>query len=150
MLPSDRVLQHQYRVQNYQYYADIIRDLLQAKNHHQRNVRDVVLPEIHHNEQNSHKSNFSKDKNPKKNGKSVKRRHNMHMSMQLAKMMEKDAPLFKEDNVKCKTCVGFKYTAEKCCTLKHLVALYQKSLGNDNKAQGLSSGYEAHFTILTD
>jgi hypothetical protein len=30
------------------------------------------------------------------------------------------------------------------------VALYQKSLGNDNKAQGSGFGYEAHFSILTD
>jgi hypothetical protein len=28
MLPSDRILLHQYRTQNYQYYANLIRDLL--------------------------------------------------------------------------------------------------------------------------
>jgi hypothetical protein len=28
MLPSDRILLHQYRTQNYQYYADLIRDPL--------------------------------------------------------------------------------------------------------------------------
>jgi hypothetical protein len=28
ILPSNRVLQHQYRVQSYQHYADLIRDLL--------------------------------------------------------------------------------------------------------------------------
>jgi hypothetical protein len=33
---------------------------------------------------------------------------------------------------------------------KHLVALYQKSLGNDKKAQGSGSGYEAHFSIPTN
>jgi hypothetical protein len=46
MLLSDQVLQHQYWVRNYQYYADLIRDLLQTekhdeltiKNHHQRHV----------------------------------------------------------------------------------------------------------------
>jgi hypothetical protein len=65
---------------NYQYYANFIHDLLLVekhyeltiKNHHQHCVGVVSLPEIHHNEQNEHKSNFSKDKNPKKIGKSTK------------------------------------------------------------------------------
>jgi hypothetical protein len=30
------------------------------------------------------------------------------------------------------------------------VTLYQKSLENDKKAKGSGSGYEAHFSILTD
>jgi hypothetical protein len=30
------------------------------------------------------------------------------------------------------------------------VALYQKSLGKDKKAQGSVSGYEAHFSISTN
>jgi hypothetical protein len=30
------------------------------------------------------------------------------------------------------------------------VALYQKSLGKDKKAQGSGSGYEAHFSIPTN
>jgi hypothetical protein len=56
------------------------------------------------------------------------------MNMELAKMMRNNAPPFKEGNVKCKKCADFKHTAEKCHTIKHLVALYQKSLGNDKKA----------------
>jgi hypothetical protein len=32
---------------------------------------------------------------------------------------------------------------------KHLVALYQKSLGKDKKVQGAGPGYEAHFSIPT-
>jgi hypothetical protein len=39
---------------------------------------------------------------------------------------------------------------KKCHTPKHLVALYQKSLGKDKKAQESKSGYEAHFSILTN
>jgi hypothetical protein len=46
MIPSDRVLQHQYRARNYQTYSKLIHDLLQAekhdeltmKNHKQRRV----------------------------------------------------------------------------------------------------------------
>jgi hypothetical protein len=77
MLPSDWILQHQYRVWNYQHYADLIRDLLQAKkhdeltikNHHQHCVGAAPLPEIHHNEK---KASASKDSTPKKNGRSAR------------------------------------------------------------------------------
>jgi hypothetical protein len=58
MLPSYRVLQHQYHARNYQHYANLIHDLLQAekhdeltiKNHHQHHVGATPLPKIHHNE----------------------------------------------------------------------------------------------------
>jgi hypothetical protein len=44
MLPSDRVLQHQYQAWNYWRYADLIRDLLQAeKNLLLRIITNVVL-----------------------------------------------------------------------------------------------------------
>jgi hypothetical protein len=81
MLPSDWVLQHQYRAWNYQHYADLIRDLLQAekhdeltiKNHHQHRVGAAPLPEIHHNDK---KASASKDSSPKKNGRSARHRRN--------------------------------------------------------------------------
>jgi hypothetical protein len=79
MLPSDRVLQHQYRARNYQRYADLIRGILQAekhveltiKNYHQRRIGVAPLPKIHHNMKSQNKG--SKDKNPKKFGKIAKR-----------------------------------------------------------------------------
>jgi hypothetical protein len=43
MLHSDRILQHQYRAKNYQYYSDLIRDLLQAEKHD-----DLTLKNYHH------------------------------------------------------------------------------------------------------
>jgi hypothetical protein len=57
MLPSGRILQHQYRVKNYQTYLDLVHDLLQAekhdeltlRNHHQRSVGSAPLLEVHHN-----------------------------------------------------------------------------------------------------
>jgi hypothetical protein len=64
--------------------------------------------------------------------------------------MKKDGTPSKESNVQCQACDGFKHIAEKCRTPKHLVALYQKSLGKDKKAQGSRSGFEAHFSILTN
>jgi hypothetical protein len=155
MLPSDRVLQHQYRIRNYQHYVDLIRDLLQAekhdeltiKNRYQRHVGVAPLPEIHHNEK---KASSSKDSNPKKNGRSARSQCNRRKNRQLSKTMKKDVIYSKGNNVQCKTCRAFKHTTEKCRTPKHLVTLYQKSLGNDKKAQGLGSGYEAHFSITTN
>jgi hypothetical protein len=64
--------------------------------------------------------------------------------------MKKDGTPFKGSNVQCRACSGFKHIAEKCRTPKYLVALYLKSLGKDKKAQGSGSGYEAHFSILTN
>jgi hypothetical protein len=134
ILPSDRVLQHQYRDRNYQYYADLIRDLLQAekhdeltiKNHHQRRVGTAPLPVIHHNEK---KASASKDSTPKKNGRSARRRRNRQKNRKPSKLMKKDGASSKGNNVQCNACRAFKHTSEKCRTPKNLVALYQKSLG---------------------
>jgi hypothetical protein len=57
ILPSDKILQQQYRTKNYQTYSVLIHDLLQAekhdeltlRNHHQRSVGNAPLPEVHHN-----------------------------------------------------------------------------------------------------
>jgi hypothetical protein len=138
MLSSDRILQYQYRVRNYQYYTDLIRDLLQAekhdeltiKNHHQRHVGAAPLSEIHHNEK---KSSASKDSNPKKNGRSIRRRRNRQKNRKLSKTMKKDGTSSKGNNVQCKACRAFKHTTEKCRIAKHLVALYRKSLGKKRK-----------------
>jgi hypothetical protein len=88
MLPSDIILQHQYRVKNYQTYSDLIHDLLQAekhdeltlRNHHQRSVDFAPLPEVHHNVKgnekgdgsNNHHKKFGKFKKGKRNGKNMK------------------------------------------------------------------------------
>jgi hypothetical protein len=63
-------------------------------------------------------------------------------------MMKKNGTFFKGSNIQCWAFGGFKHIVDKWCTPKHLVALYQKSLGKEKKAQG--SGYEAHFTILNN
>jgi hypothetical protein len=100
MLPSDRVLQHQYQAWNYQYYADLIRDLLQTekhdeltiKNHHQSRVGAAPLPEIHHNEK---KASTSKDSTPKKNGRSARRHRNRQKNRKLSKSIKKDGALLR-------------------------------------------------------
>jgi hypothetical protein len=155
MLPYDQVLQYQYQARNYQRYADLIHDLLLAekhddltiKNHHQHHVEVVPIPEIHHNEKTA---STSKDFNPKKNGRSARRRCNKRKNRQLSKTMKNDGTSSKGNNVQCKTCGAFKHTTEKYRTTKHLVTLYQKSLGKDKKAQGSGSGYKAHFSIPTN
>jgi hypothetical protein len=104
MLPSDRILQHQYWARNYQNYVVLIRDLIQAekhdeltiKNHHQCHVGVAPLPEIHHNEK---KASTSKDNNLKKNGRSARRRCNRHKNRQLSKTMKMDGIPCKGSNV---------------------------------------------------
>jgi hypothetical protein len=58
-----------------------------------------------------------------------------------SKRRKKDATSSKGNNVQCKACGAFMHTAKKCYTPKHLVALYQKSLGKDKKVQGSGPGY---------
>jgi hypothetical protein len=65
-------------------------------------------------------------------------------------MMKKDGGSSKGNNVQCKASEAFKHTDEKCRTPKHLVALYQKSLGKNKKVKGSGVGYEAHFSIPTN
>jgi hypothetical protein len=76
MLPSDRILQHQYRANNYQNYSNLINDLLQAekhdeltlKNHHQHPIGTAPQPEVHFNVKGkekvygftNHQKNFAK------------------------------------------------------------------------------------------
>jgi hypothetical protein len=155
IFPSDRVLQHQYRARNYQHYADLIRDLLQAekhdeltiKNHHQRHVGDAPVPEIHHNEK---KASASKDSTLKKNYRSARCRRNRQKNRKLSKSIKKDGVSSKGNNVQCKACRTFKHTTNKCRTPKHLVALYQKSIGKNKIVQGSGTRYEAHFSIPMD
>jgi hypothetical protein len=104
ILPSDRVLQYQYRVRNYQRYADLIHDLFQAekhdeltiKNHHQPRVWADPLCEIHYNEK---KPSSSNDNNLKKNVRSARCRRNRRKNRQLAKTMKKDGIPSKGSNV---------------------------------------------------
>jgi hypothetical protein len=70
--------------------------------------------------------------------------------MKQSKTMKKDGTSSKGNNVQCKARKAFKHTTEKCHTPKHLVALYQESLGKGKKVQGSGSGYEAHFSIPTN
>jgi hypothetical protein len=138
MLPSDRILQHQYHDKNYQTYSDLVHDLLQAKkhvghtlrNHHQHYVGSAPLPEVHHNVKenekgdgsNNHYKKFSKFKKGKRNDKNMKNR-------------AKDQGKGKGKAFTCHKCGGPNHFARKCHIPKYLVELYQKSLkeSNNNK-----------------
>jgi hypothetical protein len=88
MLPSDRILQHQYHTKNYQNYSNLIHDLLQVekhdelilRNHHQHSVGAASLLEVHHNVKgnergdgsNNHQKKFGKFKKGKHNDKNMK------------------------------------------------------------------------------
>jgi hypothetical protein len=92
MLPSDRILQHQYRVKNYQTYSDLVHDHLQAKkydeltlrNHHQCSVGSAPLPEVHYNVKSNEKCDGSKNQH-KKFGKFKKCKHNDKNMKNMAK-----------------------------------------------------------------
>jgi hypothetical protein len=151
MLPSDRVLQQQYRAHNYQAYSQLIHTLTQAekhdelllKNHHKRPVGSAPLPEVH-NVQEKPKNKF-KGKFPK--NKFGKRKFNKKQRFNHNKKNKDNAKAPKNDN-KCHRCGDFSHFAKNCRTPKHLVALYQKSL-KEAKPAG-DKKYEAHFNLATE
>jgi hypothetical protein len=59
MLPSNRILQHQYRVKNYQTYSDLLQgekhDELTLRSHHQRSIGSAPLPEVYYNVKSNEK-----------------------------------------------------------------------------------------------
>jgi hypothetical protein len=147
MLPSDRVLQHQYRARNYQTYSELIHDLLQAekhdeltmKNHKQRRVGAAPMPEIHHAMKDEKKGNGFKN-HSKFSDNSKKRRRNKRKGKKNTKAPRKDTTTSKDE--KCKKCGCYNHPTNKCRTPRHLVALYQQAL-KGKAAEGQE--YEAHF-----
>jgi hypothetical protein len=151
MLPSDRVLQQQYRAHNYQLYSQLIHtmthvdkhDELLLKNHQKRPVGSAPLPEVHNvQKKNTRNKNKFRGSDPK--NKTNKHKNNMRQRSNSNK--RKDNAKSKNDN-KCHKCGDFSYFAKNCCAPKHLVALYQKSL-KEAKPAG-DTRYEAHFNLTS-
>ena len=147
MLPSDRVLQQQYKAHNYQLYSQLIHTLTQVekydelllKNHHKHPVGSAPLSEVHNVQKNTrNKFNGSFPKN-----KTSKRKHHRRQRPNSNKR-KKDNVKSKNDN-KCHRCGDFLHFARNCRATKHLVALYQKSL-KEVKSTG-DTRYEAHFNL---
>jgi hypothetical protein len=117
MLPSNRILQHQYHAKNYQNYSDLIHDLLQAekydeltlRNHHQPSVGFAPLLEVHHNMKrnekgdgsHNHQKKFGKFKKGKRNGKNMKN-------------IVKGQGNEKDKTFTCHKCGGTNHFAKKC------------------------------------
>jgi hypothetical protein len=84
MLPSDRVLKHQYRARNYQRYSELIQDLLQQekhdeltmRNHHQCPIGMTPLSEVNYSSKGEERSDGAKpSKNVDKFKKDKKNKH---------------------------------------------------------------------------
>ena len=151
MLPSDRILQQQYRKNAYTTYPALIHDLLQAekhdelsmKIHRQRPVGSAPLPEVNYAQGKT--STGPKDQNKNDQGGKRKRKRNKKGKK---KVQGKEKGNSKAQNdTKCRKCGMYKHSTRKCRTPKHLVDLYMKSQGQGKTA---ASGYEAHFTANTD
>jgi hypothetical protein len=149
MLPSDRVLKHQYHARNYQRYSELIQDVLQVekhdeltiRNHHQCPVGMARLHEVNYSLDGKEKMDGSK---PSKNvGKSKKFKKNKNKKN---KSKDKSSEKGKK-SFNCHRCGGANHIAKKYRIPQHLVDLYQKSLQETRKAIGL---YEAQFNATSD
>ena len=151
MLPSDRVLQQQYRAKNYQVYSQLIHTLTQAekhaellmKNHHKHPVGSAPLPEVHNVQKNAKNKKFNGTTPKNKFG---KRKHNKGQRPNSYKR-NKDNARSKNDN-KCHRCGDFSHFSKNCSAPKHLVALYQKSLKESKHPGG--TRYETHFNLASE
>jgi hypothetical protein len=150
MLPSERLLQQQYRARDYQVYSDLIHILLQAKKHDellakngsQRAVGSQPLPEVHMNVVNGR--NFdcaSKGKSSNFNGKRKRKRNKKPRNSDCGKSTAK--PKFEKTKL-CDRCGCYTHPTNKCKTPKHLAILYQQSQGR-NEPQG--KRFEANFNL---
>jgi predicted transcriptional regulator len=138
MLPSNRVLKHQYRARNYQHYSELVQDLLQAKkhdeltmrNHHQCLVGTTPLLEVNYSLKG--KEMVDEIKPPKNAGRFKKDKRNKHKKNKSKyQSLEKGKKYFK-----CHRCGGPNHIAKKCNIPQQLVDLYQKSLKEAGKDRG--------------
>jgi hypothetical protein len=125
MLPSNRVLKHQYHARNYQHYSKLVQDLLQAEkhdeltliNHHQRPIGMAPLSEVNYSSKGNKK--VDEIRPPKNVGKFKKCKRSKHK-----KNKSKDQSSGKGKKAfKCHCCGGPNHIAKKCNIPQHLVDL---------------------------
>ncbi|XP_020172995.1 uncharacterized protein [Aegilops tauschii subsp. strangulata] len=153
MLPSDRILQQQYRARNYTVYSELIHMLLQAEKHDellakngsQRPVGAQPLPEVLMNVANRQKfdgafrgnqSNFQNKRKRIRN----RRSRNSDKGKGTAKPKH-------DKSLLCNKCGCYTHPTDKCKIPKHLVMLYQQSQGR-KAPQG--KRFEANFNLHPD
>jgi hypothetical protein len=150
MLPSERILQQQYRARDYQVYSDLIHILLQAEKHDellakngsQRPVGSQPLPEVHMNVANGRK--FDHAFNGKQSNFKGKRKHNRNKKPRNSDHGKRTTkPKFEKTKL-CDRCGCYTHPTNKCKTPKHLAILYQQSQGR-NAPQG--KRFEANFNL---
>jgi hypothetical protein len=150
MLPSDRILQQQYRARNYTVYSELIHMLLQAEKHDellakngsQRPVGAQPLPEVHLNVANRQKFNGT-SRGKQSNFEHKRKRNGNRRSRNPGKGKGTSKPRFDKSKL-CNKCGCYTHSTEKCTMPKHLVMLYQQSQGR-KAPQG--KRFEANFNL---
>ena len=146
MLPSERILQQQYRERNFQVYSDLIHTLLEAEKHselmvwnnQQRPVWSAPLPEVHAYSKNKPKFNDGSSKNyHQENSKKGKKNRRSNKKFQnRVSNKGKNISKHRSDKLVCQKCGCYSQITKKCRTLSHLVDLYLKSVGRGRATQG--------------
>ena len=134
IIPSYRVLHHQYRARDYQVYSDLIHIILQAEKldkllakNAQRPVGSQPLPEVHMNVANRQK--FDVVFNGKPSNFNGKRKRNWNRKPRNSDRGKGTAKHEFEITKLCDKCGCYTHTTNKCKTPTHLVILYQQSQG---------------------
>uniref|UniRef100_A0ACD5ZI53 Uncharacterized protein n=1 Tax=Avena sativa TaxID=4498 RepID=A0ACD5ZI53_AVESA len=153
MLPSERLLQQQYRARDYQVYSDLIHILLQAEKHDellakngsQRPIGSQPLPEVHMNVANGRK--FGGAFNGNQSNFKGKRKRNRNMKPRNSDRGKGTAKPKYDKTKLCDKCGCYTHPTNKCKIPKHLAILYQQSQGR-KAPQG--KRFEANFNLHPD
>ncbi|XP_015695575.2 uncharacterized protein LOC107304717 [Oryza brachyantha] len=161
MLPEDRILNQQYRANNFQRYSQLIHTLTQAEKHHELSLKNAQqrppgsapLPEVHfnakYNVDNTKGFMGNSSDNPKNS--TGKRKHNNRRKFKGRKKGngKGKAPHGRRNNNKhCDRCGSDYHVAKDCRIPKHLVLLYQKSLKEKKSSE--EPRYEAHCNLTNE
>ena len=152
MLPSQMILQQQYRERWFTIYSDLIKTLLQAEKHNelliwnsnQGPIGAKTLLEVHANAQKQTPKDANKNGNPRSS--KGKNKHKGPHKPRGAKGKGNNSTL-KDKSSTCTKCGCYNHLTKKCHIPKHLVELYLHSVGRGCSNQG-GQPSEAYFNDL--
>ncbi|XP_015689925.1 uncharacterized protein LOC102706831 [Oryza brachyantha] len=161
MLLEHRILNQQYRANNFQRYSQLIHTLTRAEKHYEFSLKNAQqrppgsapLPEVHFNAKYNADNTKGFKGNSSNNPKSSTRKHK-HNNRRKFKGRKKGndmgkAPQARRNNNKyCDWCGSNYHVAKDCRIPKHLVLLYQKSLKEKKSSE--EPRYEAHFNLTNE